>query len=117
MLDTRAPGLTVDGRSSGGGPLNTGSVTVVKVGGRGNIPASASAATLNVTVVDARAPGYATIYPCGTTPPNASNLNFTAGQTIPNAVITKLAANGTVCIYTSQPAHFLVDTTGAFGAA
>ena len=46
--------------------------------------------------------------------PNASNLNFTTGQTIPNAVITKLDPLGQVCIYTDTPTHVLVDVNGYY---
>ena len=35
-----------------------------------------------------------------TTQPLVSNLNDTAGQTIPNAVITKVETNVTICIDT-----------------
>src|SRR5258707_4837659 len=48
-----------------------------------------TAAVLNVTVVDAAAPGFVTVFPCGAPQPLASNLNFVAGQTVPNAVIAK----------------------------
>jgi hypothetical protein len=49
------------------------------------------------------------VYPCGTALPNASNLNYVAAQTVPNAVITKIGRNGTVCFYTSGTAHLIVD--------
>jgi hypothetical protein len=41
------------------------------------------------------------------------NLNYGPGQTIPNAVLTKLAADGTVCIFTFATTHLLVDVNGA----
>jgi len=54
------------------------------------------------------------VYPCGIEPPLASNLNFTVGQTIPNAVLTKIGTNGDVCILNSQPANLIADVTGYF---
>lgn len=52
----------------------------------------ASAAVLNVTVTDPTAAGYVTVYPSDTCPtPFVSNLNFVAGQTVPNLVITGLS--------------------------
>ena len=33
-------------------------------------------------------------YPCGQAPPNASNLNFAAGQDVPNAVIVSVPTSG-----------------------
>jgi hypothetical protein len=48
---------------------------------------SLGAVSLNVTVTDPVGPGFVTVYPCGERP-LASNVNFTSGQTVPNAVIT-----------------------------
>ena len=112
---------------------NIGGVGTVKIGdGRGNgtpleftvlnkggLPASAStigAVSLNVTVVDGEAPnegGFVTVYPCGTRP-DASNLNFRFGQTVPNAVITPVSAQGKVCFYVYGKAHLLADVNGYF---
>jgi hypothetical protein len=69
---------------------------------------------LNVTVVDGLTNdfgGYVTVYPCGTKP-EASNLNFTSGQIVPNAVIAPVSADGKVCIYVYGQAHILVDVSG-----
>jgi hypothetical protein len=69
---------------------------------------------LNVTVVDGRANafgGFVTVFPCGTRP-DASNLNFVSGQTVPNAVIAPVSASGTVCLYVYGTAHLLVDVSG-----
>ena len=67
---------------------------------------------LNVTVISAAASGFVTVFPCGAALPEASNLNFDAGDTIPNAVVAKLGAGGAVCVYTSAPAGLLVDVNG-----
>ena len=48
----------------------------------------------------------------GANPPDASNLNFSAGQTIPNSVVAEVGAGGKVCVFTSAPAHLLVDVGG-----
>ena len=40
----------------------------VSVANRGEVPADAQAAVLNVTVVSPAADGYATVFPCGTVP-------------------------------------------------
>ena len=40
------------------------------------------------------------VYPCGSSRPNASNLNYVANSTVANAVVTSVNA-GKVCIYTS----------------
>jgi trimeric autotransporter adhesin len=114
LLDTRPGAPTTDGASAGAGAQPLGSVTVVQVAGRGGVPANAATAVLNVTVTDPTAAGYVTVYPCGIDPPLASNLNFVARQTIPNAVLTKIGTNGNVCIFNSQPTQLIADVTGYF---
>jgi hypothetical protein len=54
------------------------------------------------------------VYPCGSMPPPASNLNFVAGSTIPNLVITKIGTGGQVCIFTSATTHLIADVTGFY---
>ncbi len=82
-----------------------------------SVPASASAALLNVTVTDAVATGFVTVYACDEAVPVASNLNFVAGQTVPNAVVAPLAADGSACFVSSVDADLIVDVDGAFTGA
>jgi hypothetical protein len=63
----------------------------LQVTGRGGVPADAAAVVLNVTVNEPEQAGFVTAYPCGTPRPNASNLNYVPGQTIPNNVIVRSA--------------------------
>jgi hypothetical protein len=91
-----------------------GPSTILKftIRGSGGVPATGvSAVALNVTVVDPDAAGYVTAFPCGERPV-ASNVNFTAGQTVPNAVIVPVSDNGDVCIYSNTPAHIVIDVNG-----
>jgi hypothetical protein len=77
--------------------------------------AGASAVALNVTVAGSSGNGYLTVYPTGVSTPNASNINFTAGQVIPNMVIVKVGTNGQITItnpYSSTPV--IVDVVGWF---
>ncbi|MFT3852149.1 MAG: S8 family peptidase [Ilumatobacteraceae bacterium] len=112
LLDSRAGSPTVDGQGAGIGLRGTGWTTEVQVTGRAGIPADATAVSLNVTATEAQGSGFVTVYPCGQPLPTASNLNFKAGQTIPNAVITQIGAGGKVCLYTSAPTHLIVDIDG-----
>ncbi len=116
MMDTRSAGATVDGLFRGIGVRTAGSTTELQIGGRHGVPANASAVVLNVTAVSAQAGGYVTVWPCGATQPDASNLNFDAGDTIPNAVITKLGTGGKVCIFTSASTDMLTDLGGYYPA-
>src|SRR4029077_7382783 len=102
----------VDGQLAGIGQRGAGSITEVPVAGRGGVPATATAVVLNVTAVQAGAAGFASVFPCGESVPNASNLNFAAGQTVPNAVVAKVGAGGKVCVFAEVPFDLLVDVNG-----
>jgi hypothetical protein len=78
------------------------------VAGPGGVPADAAAVVLNVTVSGTQGSGYVTVFHCGN-PTERVDLNYAAGQTIPNAVIAKVSSDGKVCIYTSATVHLLVD--------
>ena len=77
------------------------------------VPADVGAVALNVTVVSPDSAGFVTVYPCGTRP-LASNVNYTAGQIVPNGVIAPVSANGEVCIYSLAPTDIIVDLAGWF---
>jgi hypothetical protein len=70
----------------------------------------------HLTITQPAAVGFATAYPCGTPPPDASSLNYGAGQTIANLVTVKVGDGGAVCIVTSSPAQVIADVTGYYGA-
>jgi hypothetical protein len=116
ILESRARSATVDGLSNGIGLRPAGSVTEVQVAGRAGVPVDAAAAVLNVTVDDARGDGYLTVFPCGSPQPNASNVNYYEGETIPNAVFAKIGVGGKVCIYTFAATELLVDVNAFFPA-
>ncbi len=119
------PTRLVDTRNGIGGP--TGVVTPatpravpvrgVSVNVNGvtqQVPADASAVALNVTMVEAQAAGYATVWPCSSRMPDASNVNFGQGGTAANGVIAPIGADGSVCVFTSADAHLIVDIAGWF---
>ena len=114
LADTRSGGATVDGLFAAGDARPPDSTLVLAVGGRGGVPANASAVSLNVTAVSATGDGFLTVFPCGSPLPNASNLNFTTGATVANGVVAKLGTNGEVCIFVSAGTHLIVDVNGAF---
>jgi len=116
ILDSRAMGATVDGQSQAIGLRAAGSTTELLVAGRGGVDVDASTAVLNVTVTGAQGSGFVTVYPCGSPQPNASNINFPAGATIPNLVITKVGVGGRVCIFTSAATQLIADVSGFYPA-
>ena len=114
LLDTRLDGTTIDGVLAKGGILAAGSIQSVQVTGRADVPSGAATAVLNVTVDGPTASGFVTAFPCGADIPTASNLNYVASQTIPNAVVARIGAGGAVCLYTSASTHLIVDVAGYF---
>ena len=88
----------------------------VRVTDLAGIPAlGVGAVSLNVTATQPSGPGYITVYPCGTRP-GASNLNFVTGQTVPNAVIAPVSANGEVCFFSNVATHVIADVNGWFSS-
>jgi hypothetical protein len=89
----------------------------VQVTGAGNIPATGvTAVVLNVTATRTTAASFFTVYPAGAaTVPLASNLNWTAGVTVPNRVIVPLGTNGQVTFHNGAGnADLIVDADGYF---
>ena len=97
-------------------PLCEGQTGVMRVAGFGDLPASGiGAVALNVTAVDTTQAGYLTVFPAGAERPNASNVNFVAGDIAPNAVIAKVGDDGQVAVYNSNGcSHLVVDAVGWF---
>ena len=106
ILDTRSPS----------NPLGPGESRLLPVAGAGGVQADATAVVLNVTAVGPTAAGWLTLYPSDAASiPAASNLNFSAGQVVPNLATVRLGATGAIRI--SNPfgfTHVLVDVAGYY---
>ena len=110
LMDTRT-GLGRAGAVQGQG------TALLQLPGAGPVPAGrAAAVVLNVTATAPTTGGHLTVYPSGDSPPPlASNLNFVAGETVPNLVIVPLGRDGAVKIYNSNgDTHIVVDVVGWF---
>jgi hypothetical protein len=112
VLDTRAGLTTADGQFAGGGLRPADSVLELPIGGRLGVPTAIRAAVLNITVTEASAPGFVTVYPCGGTRPIASTLNYGRGTTVANLAVAATTTDGKVCIYTQTATHLVVDLSG-----
>ena len=112
LLETRAP----DPVGYAGPTPVAGQVVRLQVVGAGasQVPGTASAVVLNVTAVDSVAAGFVTVWPCDAPLPTASNINLAPGVITPNMVISKLSADGAVCIYTQVGGNVLADIAGYF---
>lgn len=78
------------------------------------VPSDASAIALSLTAV-ADVAGFFTVYPCAAGRPETSNLNSRPGVATPNLVVAGLDGARTVCIYTNQRSHLVVDLAGWWG--
>ena len=108
LLDTR------NGIGASKAQVGAGRSVTLTVAGLAGVPSSgAGAAVLNVTVTRGTASGYVTAYPAGESRPNASSVNFVAGQTVPNLVTVKLGS-GRVTFYngSTKPVDVIADIAG-----
>ena len=87
LLDTRNVGESVPA----GGSVDVSAPTDLGVAS-----SNISALVLNVTVTNAHGSGFVTAFPAGGTAPNASNVNYVAGQTVPDLVVVPVGSNGQV---------------------
>jgi hypothetical protein len=100
------------------GPIASGGTATLQVGGVDGVPSdgTVTAVVLNVTVADPTGGGYATVYPADRAVPSASNINFSAGEAIPNLVTVPLDADGEISFYNSSTgtAQFVADLEGYY---
>jgi hypothetical protein len=110
VLDTR------NGTGGYSSPVGPGGTISLQVTGVDGVPATGvTAVVLNVTVTDPTAISFVTVYPDGETRPLASNLNFYAGETIPNLVVVPVGADGKVDFFNAAGSTDLVaDLAGYY---
>ena len=109
LADTRpsqgAYGFTTVGAST---------IRVDILGGEG-VPANATAAVVNVTIIGAGGKGYVTVYPSGEGLPTTSTVNSeVAGRTIANMAHVKIGANGSIDLFRSTSMNLAVDLVGVY---
>lgn len=112
LLDTRAgvgaAKAKVAGRSS----------VALKVAGAAKVPAGVRAVVLNVTVTNTRAPGHISVQSDKglAETVQTSNVNYLAGQSVPNLVIAKVGKDGTVHLFNGgwDSVDLIADVTGYF---
>src|SRR5207245_7106096 len=114
-----SPTRIVDtGNGTGGfnSPLGQGQTMMVTVAGSAGVPGTAKAVVLNVTVDGPTAASDVVVWPDGTSAPVASDLNFVAGQAVPNLVIVKLSPGGRIDIrHDFGSARVIVDRVRGYG--
>ncbi len=97
-------------------PVAPGGTLALMVTGGGPVPSGAIAVALNVTVTNTQAPGFVTAFPANQSNPGTSNLNYGAGQTVPNMATVPLGLDGHIDLYnhSSGTADLVVDVAGYY---
>ncbi|MDD9375092.1 hypothetical protein M8Z33_00045 [Streptomyces sp. ZAF1911] len=115
LLDTRAgvgaKKAKVAGRSS----------VALKVAGAAQVPAGVRAVVLNVTVTSTTGPGHISVQSDKglAETVQTSNVNYLAGQSVPNLVIANVGKDGFVHLFNGgwESVDLLADVTGYFTAS
>lgn len=108
------PARLIDTRTNNGARPGLNGSVPLEPAGMGGLPGDTAvgALALNVTLTDAAAPGFVTVYPSHTEQPTVSSLNADSiGQTASNHVITPVS-NAGFTMFTSAGAHLIADVTG-----
>jgi hypothetical protein len=106
LVDTRQTGGAIQSGSSRDFP--------VQQEGGCNIPATAAAYSLNVTVVPQGQLGYLTIWPTGEGRPVVSTLNSLDGRVKANAAIVPAGTSGDVSVFVTDTTNVVLDIDGYF---
>lgn len=113
---TVTPCRAVDTRTTTA--LAAGAQRTIPLAGTCGIPSTARAVAVNVTVLDATGAGSLVLWRSGSTVPETSNINFTAGQTRGNNAIVALSLSGAVdaraSVGGSGTVQMLIDVSGYF---
>jgi hypothetical protein len=113
LFDSRSPFPELNTETSGQ-RLAPGQVARLQIAGERGVPATAQAASINVTTVQALTPSFVTAYPCGPRPPT-STVNIVPSQVVSaNGAMVKLSGSGELCVYASGGVHVIVDISGAW---
>ena len=97
-----APVRVLDSRDGTGGfatPWSASTTRTLPVAGVSGVPMDAKAVMVNFTATHATAASYLTAWPSGQALPPTSNLNFTAGITVPNLALVPIGADGRIAIF------------------
>jgi len=87
----------------------------INITGRPGVPANATAAVVNITLINSSGPGYITAFPSGEFVPNTSNVNADmAGQVIANLAHVRIGAGGSIDVLRSMGAYLAVDLVGVY---
>jgi uncharacterized repeat protein (TIGR03803 family) len=103
----------------GSGPIQGGTFQNFPIPQEGgcNIPTTAAAYSLNVSVVPQGTLSYLTIWPTGEGRPLVATLNSIDGRIKANAAIVPAGTSGAVSIYVTNTTNVILDINGYFAPA
>jgi hypothetical protein len=114
LFTALSPARVLDTRLTGGTIGPNGTLSNFQITGNNGVPTGATAVFLNTTVTNTTASSALTVFP-GPTKPNASDLNWITGQTIPNLTLATLSSGGAASFYNFVGSTDLVlDISGWF---
>ncbi|HBL28122.1 MAG TPA: hypothetical protein DD490_14915, partial [Acidobacteria bacterium] len=122
-LYTVVPCRLLDTRNAagpfGGPALTSGVPRTFQATGSCGVPATAKAIAVNITVIAPPAAGFLRVYPDGDPIPNATTINFSAGQILSNNAILPLGPTGGIQVLSTlfpsgNAVHVAVDVMGYF---
>jgi hypothetical protein len=117
FVDTRVPDAgPYQTAFAAAGPLRAGEIRNLPLGVFNvSCECAADAVALNVTVADTSTSGFLTIWPADQPRPNASNISFGAGETIPNMVVVPEGGSGEISVYNSAGStDIIIDLVGLY---
>ncbi len=125
ILDTRTTNNVQNSNNPPSTPVPAGGTVVLQIigdtvttaaGASTQIPTSATAVALDLTVTDATATGFLTAYPDGTQQPLTSTTNYAPTGSTTGFQIVPLGLDGKIALYngSSGTADLIVDATGYF---
>jgi hypothetical protein len=135
VLDTRTPsglrrggcppGAFQSGLTPNGNPICTDNDLFAKTGGvSGQITvcvvvggAAGDYAITNATITSPSGSGFATVHASTADWRASSTNNFTAGASLPNLTITRIGADGQICMTSSVATHMILDVVGYLNAS
>ena len=104
----------IPSQNAGFSALGPGSTSTLTVAGIAGVPLTATAVVLNMTVAATTAGSFLTVWPGGKMP-TASDLNWSAGTTIPNLVVVEVNS-GKISLYNNAGSvQVICDVEGWYG--
>jgi hypothetical protein len=113
LADTRGNGFTGPFGPPALSPLTP---RVIPVAGYCDIPNTAQAVSMNVTVTQPVAGGWVSVWPEGAPQPSplVASMTYAAAQTLSNSVIAALGTNGGITLYSKVGTHVVIDVNGYY---